>query len=399
MPRRFRTGGCLAALAILLGACAAAPPPATSTGATSPAPSAMPLASVPAPAQIGQSRSPSPLATPAGLPAAFRHMWVGQTRSIPSLTPPAVESIMKLDEHGLQFFASEDWSHPLVPSLASFEGADQVRLRLQSDSAGCRRDTEGTYRMVLSPTGRAMVVTAVADACAARVHAITGSWTRSACPDNHLCLGDLDAGDHLSVIYTPFVPFADWHYDYGRFGYTTPEGWSNPEDDQDGYVLVRRDAPEGAGIYVFSDVLAHAQGIDPGTRHCRAGRASGVGSSARATYHWIKSLPGLRTSHDEAVTVGGLRGWSVDVSVDPAWKGTCGWPGEKPGVPLFVNAQSTPDEGFDWGINGHGRMRLFILELRHDRTLLIDIEAPDKATWDALMPEAMPIVDSFEFRH
>ena len=43
-------------------------------------------------------------------------------------------------------------------------------------------------------------------------------------------------------------------------------------------------------------------------------------------------------------------------------------------------------------------MRLFILELGQDRTLLIDIEAQDKATWDALVPEAMPIVESFEFR-
>ena len=32
-----------------------------------------------------------------------------------------------------------------------------------------------------------------------------------------------------------------------------------------------------------------------------------------------------------------------------------------PGVPLFVNAQTTPDEGFDWGIDSKGRMRLFIL--------------------------------------
>ena len=107
------------------------------------------------------------------------------------------------------------------------------------------------------------------------------------CPDNHNCLGDLDGGPHASVIYTPFVPFADWQYDYGRFSYAVPDGWTNPEDNKDGYVLVPRAGPDGAGIYVFSDVLAHAQAHDPATGYCQAApepasapplRSSGTGS-------------------------------------------------------------------------------------------------------------------------
>ena len=94
----------------------------------------------------------------------------------------------------------------------------------------------------------------------------------------------------------------------------------------------------------------------------------------------------------------------MDLSVDPSWTGTCGWPGEAPGLPLFVNAQTTPEEGLDWGINGDIRMRLFVLALsvsdpgQPGRALLVDIEAPDKQSWDALLTEASPIVDSFEFR-
>jgi hypothetical protein len=184
------------------------------------------------------------------------------------------------------------------------------------------------------------------------------------------------------------------------FAYSVPEGWSNPEDNQDGYVLVRRDAPDGAGIFVFSDVLAHAQGIDPVTKQCRIEPARGIGSSASAIHDWIRSLPGLRIANDhEGVSIGNVTGYSVDVSVDPTWSQTCGWPDEKPGVPMFVNAQTTPDEGLDWGINGEGHMRLFILSLAPDRTLLVDIEAQDKATWDALLNEAAQIVHTFEFRH
>ena len=70
-----------------------------------------------------------------------------------------------------------------------------------------------------------------------------------------------------------------------------------------------------------------------------------------------------------------------------------------PGVPLFVNAQTTPDEGFDWGIDATGRMRLFILRLGRDRHLVIDIEAQDTAPWADLLAAAGPIVETFEFRH
>ena len=76
------------------------------------------------------------------------------------------------------------------------------------------------------------------------------------------------------------------NYDYGRFGYAVPDGWTNPEDNPDGYVLTPQAAPEDAGIYVFSDVLAHSQ--DAG---CPPQPAPGVGSSATAVHDWINSLP------------------------------------------------------------------------------------------------------------
>lgn len=378
----------LIVMSIAATACAAAPGSEPSDSAAA------------GPTTQAGSPSPSPSPKAAELPTALVYTWVGETRSIPGLTPPAVESFMKLDRTRVQFFATEDWTSPIVSSFASIVGTNRVRFRLEADSVGCRTGDEGTYSFDLSSSGRALTVRVADDACAARVAAVSGVWTRIACPDSHNCLGDLDPGQHVSTIYTPFTPFADWQYEYGRFAYSVPKGWSNPEDNQDGYVLVGTNAPDGAGIYVFSDVLPDAQGIDPATKHCRIQRAPGIGSSASAIHDWIRSLPGLRITHDQQdVSVGTLKGYSLDVSVDPAWKHTCGWPGEKPGVPLFVNAQTTPDEGLDWGINGDGRMRLFILDLGRDRTLLIDIEAQDKATWDALLEDATRIVNTFEFRH
>jgi hypothetical protein len=44
-------------------------------------------------------------------------------------------------------------------------------------------------------------------------------------------------------------------------------------------------------------------------------------------------------------------------------------------------------------------MRIFLLDLGNGRTLLIAIVAKDRATFDSLVREAMPIVDSFQFNH
>lgn len=44
-------------------------------------------------------------------------------------------------------------------------------------------------------------------------------------------------------------------------------------------------------------------------------------------------------------------------------------------------------------------MRLFLLDLGGGRTLPIDIEATDQATWKALVADAMPVVESFQFIH
>ena len=131
------------------------------------------------------------------------------------------------------------------------------------------------------------------------------------------------------MIYTPLVPFADWHYDYGRFTYTVPDGWTNPEDDKDGYVLVPRRGPDGAGIYVFSDVLAHALAHDPATGYCRAAPQPGVGLPLRSPATGSGPSPASPVSREDHVTVGGLTGFSMDLSVDPGWKRTCGCPARR----------------------------------------------------------------------
>jgi hypothetical protein len=337
------------------------------------------------------------------LPGLLRHLWLRDPHPVPGLAAEPNAAALDLTETLMYFYPFVKDGRALEKALAStarIEPDGEVVFDLLRDQAGCKAKDHGTYRVKTAADGLTMTLEAAGDPCAARSAAVTGTWVRSACPNHgQWCLGDLEAGPHVSANYTPLVPFVDWTFDYGRLAYTVPAGWSNPEDTQDGYFLRPTHAPDGAGLWLFSDVLAHAQ-----TKDCRSAPAPGVGTSAAAIYDWIRARPGLKVTHaSRDASVGGLRGYSLDLAVDAAHAGECSWnPGHK-SVALFVNAQSTPEDGFDWGIGEDGRMRLFILELPPtpslpDRTLVIDIEALDGPAWSALLPEAMPVVQSFEFR-
>ena len=163
MPRGTTALSALLAATVLLAGCGTPTivgPVATASFAQAPA------------SQAPASPSPSLLATPAQLPAALWYAWVGETRTIPGLMPPAVESFMKLDGQQMWYQSSEDWTSPILTSAASAMGRNGVRLRLAADSVGCQAGEEGAYTFSLSPSGRALAVSvvfcAVAFAFAAR---------------------------------------------------------------------------------------------------------------------------------------------------------------------------------------------------------------------------------------
>jgi hypothetical protein len=361
------------------------------------------------PTAVQTAASPTPTTAPSmpialstasprvALPTTLRYLWVGETRAIPGLTPPAVQSGLDL-AHGEMGVYAQATGRPILESAASLDGPDSLRLQLDGDSAGCRVGDVGTYTFTLSATGRALTLHAAGDSCTSRVAAISGDWVRADCRAPGWCLGDLDPGRHVSAAFNPWAPPEAWQYDYGRFSYVVPDGWQNFEDGGDGYALAKQDAPEGTdalpvpAIRIWQDVLANAQ-----TPSCENAPAPGVGHTPRAIATWLSSLPSLTTTKPKSVIIGGLHGFTLDVSINRASKSTCPWMDGKPAASLFIN--SDPSSSFGWGIGLDGSMRLFMLDLGGGRTLLIDIEAADKATWKALVADAMPVVESFQFMH
>ena len=342
--------------------------------------------------------SPSPttsITTSSGgpIPEAIRYAWIAAPREIPGLDEPAVSAVMAIKQATMLFNANDNGKVVLASRVSAVD-ARTLRFELLADGSGCQRGDIGTYSYQLSATGRGLSLRLLQEPCAARGAAIQGSWNRAGtCPAGGVCLGDMDAGTHVSAVFTPFRPPSTWRDDYGRFSFTVPDGWTNLEDGKDDYVLATRDAAPDTDILLIAGVAPHVQ--DAACSEL-ASPAPGVGTSPQAIAKWIRTIPGLITTKPTPTEVGGIQGVMLDVSVSPASTHHCPFI-DAAGAQLF--SPSDPKSEFDFGVWGHGRLRLFLLDLGESRTLMIDIEAPDKATWDALVPQAMPIVQSFTFRH
>jgi hypothetical protein len=325
---------------------------------------------------------------------AFRSLWVRGPREVAGLTEPPIAAAMELSGSRLQYHATVPPTGAVPTQLLSTLGvaADgSVHAELLADGNGCHKGDAGSYRFTLSTSGLGLTVAASSDTCATRAAALAGDWVRAQCPSApQWCLGELDPGPHVSINYLPFAKWGEWQFRYGRFAYTVPVGWTNAEDSADGFVLVPTNGPDGAGIFVFTDPRAHKQGAD-----CPHELAPNVDGSAKEIADWLRELPGLAVSRVQEVKIGGLSGTSLDVFIEPSYTRSCPWDdGGNTDLPLFLNADH---EDFEWGLGVTTHMRLYVLELAPGRSIVIDIEGPDAQAWQALLPVAVPIVESFAF--
>ena len=349
--------------------------------------------------RFGASPSASPGVSPgasgsagAQLPSELRARWMSGTRSVPGMNP-LVGTTMLFTNDTFVLTPSNPVSTHLLGSSASAVGDGKLRFELTSGGL-CTLGDVGLYSWSLSASGRTLTVTADSDACATRLAAVPGVWWRQGCKDPEPsagCLGDLDAGVHSSQYFDPFVPAnGNWQPRFGALGYEVPDGWENSADWPGEFTFKGQTSTDDSGIHLWSDVAIASAAVS-----CPETPQPGVGRTVAAMTTWLTALPGIASTDPAAVTIGGLPGTTLDVSMDPTWKQPCPFSQGKPYRALF----SSPDgSGFHWGVDSQGRMRLYLLDLGDGRTLLIDIEAPSKASYDKLIDGATAIVESFTFK-
>jgi hypothetical protein len=349
------------------------------TGAPSPTPA---LSASPSGAPAASEGAGDPV------PSALQAIWMGDHRD--PVAADAGASIV-LDGSDFHLVQSAGSNLQYLQSTASAAGDRQIRLVTKTDSNGCSKEDVGVYTWSLTPSGRVLTLTSEQDACSSRAGAITGDWWLMGCTiENDNCLGLLDAGTYKSQFITPRLEAdATWRPMVGALTYTVPDGWANSSDWPDTFELVpAAELPPVAetdrrrNIGVFRQPSAMTQ-----DRPCSDEVEPGVGRTVDDLTTWLGTVNGLVSTAPTPITIDGRAGQSLDLRLDPSWTATC----EGGTEPLLTYLNPGLAVGEDQ------RVRLILLDLGDGDVVAIGVWTRDQATFDAFIPEAMQVIESFRF--
>jgi hypothetical protein len=165
--------------------------------------------------------------------------------------------------------------------------------------------------------------------------------------------------------------------------FSVPEGWVNDTDTSEFYGLFP-DTPANEAEFARSQGPAQSifMGLvdTPGLNFCE-GVGDTHGSTAAELVASLVADEALVTSEPVDVTIGNLTGTRVDAHLDPDWTGSC--------PPNPDDPPGTDPKDF--------RGRYVFLDLPSGGKLLIIVNSVHAADFEALLVEAMPIVESFDF--
>jgi hypothetical protein len=338
------------------------------------------------------SVSPGPSTVGSPIPEGLSHPYLGPVR--------AVDGVPTRDVSQLQFtartFVYHNGDNEFLRSAAGVEG-DEIVIRSGTASPNCEDGDEGRYRFSTSPGGSILTIEPGTDQCAPRAAAVPGTWQRSACrnPDNW-CLGEVEAGTYRSQYFDPVASSSDaWRADFGALTYTVPDGWANSDDWPSMYTLMRAASYAAGGVndgQIAPDTITSlARPSAASLDNCAEEPEPGVGTDRAALAGWIRSHPGLTVTERPDIAVDGLPATVFDLALKEGWTETCDE--QKPFVaaPLLIG-------DYHWALGTGDRMRVILVDLPSGTTVAVSIDPEDPATFDSLVAETMPIVESFDFR-
>ncbi len=226
----------------------------------------------------------------------------------------------------------------------------------------------------VSAASRSLVLIAVAVALAACGGAVAPP-APAATPDTTAPASTpMPAGTYTTATFQPPLTF------------TVPDGWELVADTPT-WVQLRPAGTQNIGIYLFRDAFALSQ--DPA---CPTTAEPGVGTTSTELTAWLRGLPGLVASSPALVTVGGLRGTSLDLAIKADWTESCPFADGLPTVPLIRN------DGIErWVLAGSERLRFYLLDVPGGGNVIVDVDDFEGSQIDSLIAAATPIIKSFQF--
>jgi hypothetical protein len=349
--------------------------------------------------QVGPPASPSPIpsSTLGALPVELRYQFLGPARDIPGTDDDGDRVV--LDFRGTFFLVQLGPPGNTFYSQLSGLGEGQFRLESLDDLGLCRAGDAGGYSYSLDADGARLTI-AGTDDCSAREDVIRGEFLRVGCKTQaNYCLGSVPAGEYSSLIFEPRLESA-FAARFGALTYTLTEGWANYEDHWGQYGLTPQSEYErydGAGCYDCDgfydtvDVLSDPAAAD---EDCRSA-ADGVGRGANDLLDWLSGHDGLSVSDVTNRQVDGLPATSFYLQASADWSGPCeDAPGQpRPeAVPVFFR-----DAAYQLGLSAGDRYHVTLVDLGDGHTVAVVVHGTQDAALEALVRQAMPIVESFEF--
>ena len=340
---------------------------------------------------------------PVPVPEALRHRWVGEPRTVAGRDITRAGLNLSQDSY---FLSGTDFqASGLLHSTATLTGTGEITLVTpEAGDSLCAAGDTGVYAYTLSPGGTRLHVTTTTESCADRAVAVAGDWNRVACVSiENACWGDLEAGTYPSQYIDPRLdPGATWNVPYGALTFTVPDGWSNSEDWPARFVLTPTSdyalwTPDGQpdgdyhGIYLYGQPAALTQ-----VASCADVEQTDVARTPAGLAEWIASQPSVEATEPTPITIDGHAGLWLDVRIADDWTATC--PDTTvPTAVLLTQASGGPD-GWSWGMSGAEQVRFILLDLGDGDTVMFAIDSTDPDRFDGLVAEAMPIVESFDFK-
>jgi hypothetical protein len=200
------------------------------------------------------------------------------------------------------------------------------------------------------------------------------------------CRGSLSAGTYTARAFKPALT------------YTVPSGWYNKFDAPRGYGLLpetpaNMNSLTSGGFGITS--LEVQRDLLVARADCVERPDPAVGNTASAMVQALAARPGLDTTQPAPITVGGLSGFTIDITISPDWTKSCPYSQGRPDVPLVTDGEAVPGTGLHWTaepVTDGSFIRFIVLDLPGGGTVLI---APTGTP--AFITESTPIIESFEF--
>ena len=346
----------------------------------------------------GPTASPTPTssAAAAAIPGALRYHWIGQPRDIPGLgttTRTAIDFVS-----GAYFADGTDYPDGVFASGAVLASSDSIELVTATAAQGCESGDIGRYTYTLSPRGTRLSMTVESEDCAPREAATSGDWYRVDCKNvENGCWGELEAGTYPTQYFRPRLGVGvEWQPLLGDMTFTVPDGWANSADWPENITLTPSDdyAKEtGSGPWHEIAVRKNPAAANQAAP-CSETVDSDVPRTVDGLLAYLQSTPSVSAGEPTPITIDGYEGAWIDVQKASSWTGRCPNASE----PVAMLIVGTGEDGYSIASIGAERHRLIFLDVGIGAPLLIDIESSDPARFDALVAEAMPIIQSFTFK-